>query len=387
MAAISRKRGARYGAVLVICLVLLGALVGPITIPTAAAQGQKQSQQHKIVIIHVSGSPSWSITASGSIQLDPKTTENTDSISGKTADGSVGGLPWENTSDPRDVIYYTGEVLQFDLGGTGNARVKLDGKRVDPKSLKNTPTSTPTPPSTSTHKLLIRSAGKGTNYTVQVSGTIGSGPREKSDTVYKRKVNGHVGSNDTVDAITYTGHITSFTASSGDLKATLDGTFLLNASILDANHLRLVTQSNSSTSQRSVRYRVTVTGTIASGEGVEERDSPTNTTTVSGWLLPGDSDGFYFTGEIVSSSSSVSDRASVYVNGKSRSLVSSPTPTPTSTPSPIPTTTSPQQETNSPSLPPTTASPADDSSLSKVMIGGAIGLGIIVLAAMLLLYH
>jgi hypothetical protein len=385
MAAISRKRGARYGAILVICLVLLGALVGPITMPTAA-QGQKQSQRHKLVITHVSGSPSWSITASGSIQLDTKTTENTDSISGKTADGSVGGLPWENTSDPRDVIYYTGEVLQFDLGGTGNARIKLDGKRVDPKSLKNTPTSTLTPPSTSTHKLLIRSAGKGANYTVQVSGTIDSGPREKSDTVYKRKVNGHLGSNDTVDAITYTGHITSFQSPSSILKATLDGTFLSNASILDANHLRLVTQSNGSPSQ-PVRYRVTVTGTIASGEGVEERDSPTNTTTVSGWLLPGDSDEFYFTGEIVSSSSSVSDRVSVLVNGKSRSLVSSPTPTPTSTPSPIPTTTSPQKEVSSPSLSPTTAPPADDSSLSKVMIGGAIGLGIVVLAGMLLLYH
>jgi hypothetical protein len=146
MAAMRRKREARYGAVLVIGLVLLVGLVGPITMSTAAAQSQTQSQRHKLVIIHVSGSPSWSITASGSIQLDTKTTENTDSIGGKTADGSVGGLPWEaNTSDPRDVIYYTGEVLQFDLGGTGTARVKLDGKRVNPKSLKNTPISTPTP--------------------------------------------------------------------------------------------------------------------------------------------------------------------------------------------------------------------------------------------------
>jgi cell division septation protein DedD len=155
MVSISSHRG-RYGAALVIGLVLLSAVVGPITMPTVAAQGQnqsqeqKQSQRHKLVIIPVSGSPSWSITASGSIQLDTKTTENTDSIARRTASGSVGGFAWEdNTSDPRDVVYYTGEVLQFDLGGTGNARVTLDGKRVNPTSLKNTPTpSTPTPTAT-----------------------------------------------------------------------------------------------------------------------------------------------------------------------------------------------------------------------------------------------
>jgi hypothetical protein len=163
MAAISRKRGAHYGAVLVICLVLVSAVGGPIITATAAAQGpnqrtgqnqshrQQQRQRHTLVITHVSGSPSWSITASGSIQLDENTTENTDSIGRKTASGSVGGFAWEeNASDPRDVIHFTGEILQFDLGGTGTARVTLDGKRVTPQSLKNTPTPPPTPTSTRT---------------------------------------------------------------------------------------------------------------------------------------------------------------------------------------------------------------------------------------------
>jgi uncharacterized protein HemX len=153
MAAISRKRGARYGAVLVICLVLVGAVGGPIITATAAPQHQSheqnqtqvQNQRHKLVITHVSGSASWLITASGSIQLDTKTTESTDGIGGMTASGSVGGLPWEeNVSDSKDIIYFTGEILQFDLGGTGDARVKLDGKHVNPQSLKNTPTATPT---------------------------------------------------------------------------------------------------------------------------------------------------------------------------------------------------------------------------------------------------
>jgi hypothetical protein len=154
MAVNCRERGARYATAFVLCLVLVSTVAAPIITATAAPQHQrheqkqthvqKQSQRHTLVIIHVSGSPSWSITASGSIQLDTNTTENTDSIGGKTADGSVGGLPWENTSDPRDVIYYTGEVLQFDLGGTGDARVILDGERVNPQSLKNTPTPTPT---------------------------------------------------------------------------------------------------------------------------------------------------------------------------------------------------------------------------------------------------
>jgi hypothetical protein len=163
MAAISRQRGARYGAVLVICLVLVSAVGGPLITATATAQGRNhstgqnqshgsnQGQRHTLVITHVSGSPSWLITASGSIQLDANTTEKTDGIGGKTASGNVGGLAWEeNASDPKDVIYFTGELLQFDLGGTGTARVTLDGKRVNPHSLKNTPAHTPTPMPTPT---------------------------------------------------------------------------------------------------------------------------------------------------------------------------------------------------------------------------------------------
>lgn len=147
MAARSRTHRARYGAVLVIGLVLLSAGIGTIMLPTAAAQKQTQSQRHRLVIIHGSGSASWVITASGSVHLDESTTENTDSIGGTTASGSVGGLPWdENATDPKDVIYYTGKLLHFDLGGTGTARVTLDGKRVTPPALKNTPTPTQTTP-------------------------------------------------------------------------------------------------------------------------------------------------------------------------------------------------------------------------------------------------
>ena len=200
------------------------------------------------------------------------------------------------------------------------------------------------PQSSPTHKLLIRSTGEGATYSVTVSGAIDSGPREKSDTVHKRTVNGHVGQKDTVDAITYTGHITVFNASSPDLKATLDGTFL-DALILDANHIQLTAPSSGKSSQ-PVRYTIHVNKKIVSGEGVEERDSPTNTTTVTGWLLPGDTDGFYFQGEIVSSATSVSGAPNVSVNGQSRSLGSSsqtdqslnvssqstPTPTPQSSP-------------------------------------------------------
>jgi hypothetical protein len=163
MVAINRHRGVRYGVAVMICLVLVSAVGGPIITTTAASQGHQQShgqnqthglnqgQRHTLVITHISGSPSWSIRASGSVHLDANTTEKTDSIGGKTASGSVGGLPWEeNASDPRDVIYYTGTVLQFDLGGTGTAQVTLDGKRVQPTSLKNTPAPTPTPTPTPT---------------------------------------------------------------------------------------------------------------------------------------------------------------------------------------------------------------------------------------------
>jgi hypothetical protein len=199
------------------------------------------------------------------------------------------------------------------------------------------------PQSASTHKLLIRSTGGGANYTVTVTGTIASGPREQADRTTSNQVTGHVGKKDTVDAITYTGHITTFNASNPNLKATLDGTFL-DASILDANHIRLTTPSSGGTSQ-PIRYTIQVSKTLVSGEGVEDRDSPTNTTTVSGWLLPGDSDGFYFRGEIVASSTN--KPSTVYVNGQQQSLGSSSqspqtlnatTQTATATPQPSPTT-------------------------------------------------
>jgi hypothetical protein len=199
------------------------------------------------------------------------------------------------------------------------------------------------PQSAPTHKVIIRSAGEPADYSLTVSGTIVSGPRELGDRATAHRVHGHVGPNDTVDALTYTGHITAFQTDSSTLKATLNGT-LIDARILDANHLQFETRSPGNTSQQPVRYTVAVSETIVSGEGTEDRDSPTNTTTVSGWLLPGDSDGFYYQGEIVDVSTS--HPARIHVNGQPRSVPtlnhqahsqrthnrSTPTPRPTSTP-------------------------------------------------------
>jgi hypothetical protein len=172
--------------------------------------------------------------------------------------------------------------------------------------------------SASPQKVILRTGGdSGTTYSLTVSGTIVSGPREQNDRTTAQRVEGHVSETDAADAIIYTGQITSFQADSSNLKATLDGT-LINPQILDASHLQLTTRSTEKTSQQPVRYTVTVSNTIVSGEDTEARDSPTNTTTVSGWLLPGDSDGFYFREAIISSS--VNRKASVQVNGQSRSL-------------------------------------------------------------------
>jgi hypothetical protein len=194
MAGNSRTRGARYGVAVVLCLVVLSAVGGPIITATAATQGRNHStgqnqthgpnhgQRHTLVITHVSGSASWSITASGSIQLAEKTTEDTDSIGGMTASGSVGGLPWqENVSDPKDIIHFTGDILQFDLGGTGDARVTLDGKRVTPQSLKNTPahtpTATPTPsPTTQTSAPQTPSPTPTTHRPTRNGGTVTDTP-------------------------------------------------------------------------------------------------------------------------------------------------------------------------------------------------------------------
>lgn len=148
-------RTTRNVSVTILFLVLASAMLSPVaqaavSNPTYANQNQNQS--HTLEIIHVNGSVSYQLTSSGKISFAQAHAEDTDNIAGNTASGDVGGLPWEaNSNDSKDVIRFTGDVLDLELNDrNGKVRVKLDGKRVNPDSLQNTPTPSSTPSATET---------------------------------------------------------------------------------------------------------------------------------------------------------------------------------------------------------------------------------------------
>jgi hypothetical protein len=143
--------------VLVLGLASSGAVVTPVhaasqtpSTPTTSPQASptNQSPSHTLVIIQQNGSVGYTVTVSGTLSLQHR--ESGDSIAGQTATGQVGGFPWQETSnDSRDVIHFTGELQDFEYNA-GQLRVMLDGKRIDPGSLRNTPAHTPTPMQTPT---------------------------------------------------------------------------------------------------------------------------------------------------------------------------------------------------------------------------------------------
>jgi hypothetical protein len=199
------------------------------------------------------------------------------------------------------------------------------------------------PQSQPTHTLILRSSGVITNYFVAVSGTIVSGPQETSDTVRRQQVRGYIGGatdnkdGNATDVIKYTGYITAFSAEQPQLRAILDGTVLRNASILNAHHIQMRYTSSNKAPRQPSRYTIVVSGPIVRGEDTEDRDTPTNTTTVSGWLQPGDSDGFYFRGGLNPAASSVSRPTKFRINSNQWTANPSTTTHTTSAPSPTPT--------------------------------------------------
>lgn len=98
---------------------------------------------HTLVIRQLNGSVGYTVTVNGSLTV--RQGEPSDSIAGQTATGQVGGYPWQTaTNDSTDVIHFTGTLQNFEYTG-GTLRVLLDGKRIDPDALRNTPTH-PLPP-------------------------------------------------------------------------------------------------------------------------------------------------------------------------------------------------------------------------------------------------
>ncbi len=124
-----------------------------ISTQTTSAPAEPSNSNHTLVI-QSEGDKRGEYNAAFSSEPTLKQTEDSDSRTGTSVNGNVGGLPWQNNSaDKKDVIQFRGQVLDFEA--SDNITVKLDGERVDPASLSQTPqpttsaqgapTSSPTP--------------------------------------------------------------------------------------------------------------------------------------------------------------------------------------------------------------------------------------------------
>lgn len=191
------------------------------------------------------------------------------------------------------------------------------------------------------HTLIVRSAGQPATYSITINGTLTADTSEQSDTIEGNRMTGSVGgrsettnNTDTTDVIKYTGYIVDFESNTSQIRVTLDNS-LIDISVLSENHIVIshTSDQQTGTNTSQIRYSFSVTGQIAGEENAEPDDEPSNATTVTGQLSSSeDRDGFYYSGEITSSSFSSDVR--ITINGQSVSpenLSQFQTRTPTST--------------------------------------------------------
>ncbi len=138
-------------------------LTGTQTPTQTPTQISTNNTQNKTLVIMSTGEPaSYTISVSGT--LTANTTEPVDSAQDQSMTGLVGGIAWDNTTDSKDTIQYTGEITDFQ-GDESNLRIMQNGTEVSPADLSQSPSltqtqssdesptetqrSTPTPPPTS----------------------------------------------------------------------------------------------------------------------------------------------------------------------------------------------------------------------------------------------
>jgi hypothetical protein len=191
---------------------------------------------------------------------------------------------------------------------------------------------------TSSHRLVIRGLDQRATYSVQANGTVSTRKTERTDASRTSIVTGLVGPNDSIDIITFTGHITTF-STDGGLRVTVDGRSV-NPTVLDGHYIQFEPTRQSST---PVNYTFTVNGSTEPTQLAEPTDSPPspNTSRVTGTLTGTDIDAFYYTGNITNST--VSGPLTVTIDGQVVPVNSAGTPTPS--PSPRGTTTPPPNAT------------------------------------------
>lgn len=136
---------------LLVVVLTLGSVsaAGPGDAAAATNSTQTTQQTHTLVIMSNGQSGSYTLSVSG--QLTVNTSEPVDSVQGQSMSGRVGEIPWDNTfTDKKDTIHFTGRITDYQA--QDGLRLRIDGKRVSPKQLRQTPKPTPTrtPTSSST---------------------------------------------------------------------------------------------------------------------------------------------------------------------------------------------------------------------------------------------
>lgn len=251
---------------------------------------------------------------------------------------------------------------------------------------EGTPTVTPTNESNeSTHTLVITTNGSG-SYTVSASDSLHLEENQPTYTLPEGGIRDTVGQQgNQKDVINYTGRIESFQAE-GPVQVSIDGQ-QIPPEVLGGQHLQIIRNN----SDQPIRYQIPITGQASPGESVEQEDTATNGQ-IDGQVRD-QSDAFYFTGDISEDSLSISENATVLINGQNASVfLSNPPPTPpetatqpspsTATETPPPSSTSTQSlATNTPTNSGETAGSSGINLLDQV-VRTVVVLGLLALIGM-----
>jgi len=162
----------------------------------------------------VGESARFEVTVSGDLEPEPDFDEGTDSISGSSAVGTIGG---RGTDD----FAFSGEIADFYFEGP--LRVFVDGTEVDPASLGESSGGSEEPGGGSGSKVLVVSDPDGSqpnDYRFSVSGDLEALDDPRGDDVDGDVASGTVYGGS--DGYSYSGETTSFSYD-GEIEVTIDG--------------------------------------------------------------------------------------------------------------------------------------------------------------------
>ncbi len=191
----------------------------------------------------------------------------------------------------------------------------IHAQSVESQPFPNPPAmSSTTASSNNTHTLSITAKTPG-RYAVIATKDVGltDNTKEAEDSVRQQEIQGSIGTEnpdgvDRQDTIVFTGYIVGFQATH-NVSVNLDGQSVAPAA-LNGSHIRFTNLRES----KKGAYEFTVDGTISPTRSVESEDSVINSSATGTLAKNGETDSFYYSGEIESSEFSGSGR--VFINGQ-----------------------------------------------------------------------